>query len=124
MKNKYKNLYNQMHDVAVNKISLTNPNIDVDKWYEGFKEDYEGIYSLLDQSLLDKRLMYYELKNNNDFIPQLIEIKILLKNSNLDSSYLDSINSLFEYIKKEDLNLFNEINTIEKSYTQIFEGLK
>ncbi len=79
-----------MHDVAVNKISLTNPNIDINKWYEGFKEDYSDIYELLDQSLIDKNYAYNKIKEFN-ILPELSETKIVLEQLK-DTSYLDSMN--------------------------------
>ena len=46
MKDRYK-ISTTKRDVAVNKISLTNPNVDIDKWYKGFKEDYHKILKYL-----------------------------------------------------------------------------
>jgi hypothetical protein len=120
MKNKYKNLYNQMHDVAVNKISLTNPNIDVDKWYEGFKEDYSDLFNKFN----NKELLFDMINNNyQEILPSLAEVKIILEKKG-ELELVKKIDKVLETIKYSDNSfIYDDFNKIYENYKNIYEGL-
>jgi hypothetical protein len=123
LKTKYKNLYNQMHDTAVNKISLTNPNVDINKWYKGFKEDYSDFYKIFEDKNANLNL-FDKINNHPEFLPELAEIKLVLKAKG-DLDNIKIIDTVMDLIKYSDNSFISDdFNKIYKSYEKIYEGIK
>jgi hypothetical protein len=113
-----------MHDVAVNKISLTNPNIDINKWYKGFKEDYEINFVILEkfQKASNEFKIYIAndiLNLNTEFFPQLAEMKIVLEKIRNTTN----LNALNEMIKMFDVDNMKGFYEIYNSYKKVYEGI-
>ncbi|MDD5499451.1 MAG: hypothetical protein PHT91_01080 [Candidatus Nanoarchaeia archaeon] len=109
-------------DVATNKIALTNPHIDKNKWYQGYKEDYKNIFDILNKN--NKEIFDFILNNNDNILPHLAEIKIIIEN-NGDLELIKKINTILDSIKySENSFIYDDFNNIYNTYENVFEGLK
>lgn len=108
-------------DVATNKLALTNPHIDKNKWYQGYKEDYAETFNIIndykDKKL--KNLIIKDIESNKNFdFPILCEIKIILEKTGKDTEVLKLLNDIIDNINSKD-----EFNIIYNLYKNIYEGL-
>jgi DNA-binding transcriptional regulator GbsR (MarR family) len=111
-----------MHDVAVNKISLTNPNIDINKWYKGFKEDYFETFNIINDYKSNnlKNLIIKDINSNKKYdFPILCEIKLVLEQTGFDEETLNLLNEIINNMDSK-----TEFEQIYDVYKNVHRGLK
>ena len=118
-------LRGHLQDTVVNKITFINPNIDLKKWYAGYKENRpESFDKFKDFNKAEDKLKNKIVKDIIDskykVFPRFAEIKIVLEQMK-DKDNLEILNKIIKMFDSSNMKEFNEIYSV---YRKLFDNIK
>jgi hypothetical protein len=102
-----------------------NPNIDLKKWYLGYKENHiESFGKFKEFKKADDKLKNKIIKNIIDskykVFPRFAEMKIVIEQMK-DKDNLDAINKIIKMFDSANIKEFNEIYS---AYKKLFDNIQ